>query len=50
MNTYIEVEPGIELFVQDIGSGEPIVFIPGFTFLKSFPSRSSIFQKLTVRL
>ncbi|MFC7786772.1 alpha/beta fold hydrolase [Rossellomorea sp. GCM10028870] len=30
--TYIEVEPGIELFVQDIGSGEPIVFIPGFTF------------------
>jgi non-heme chloroperoxidase len=32
MNTYIEVEPGIELFVQDTGSGEPIVFIPGFTF------------------
>lgn len=32
MNTYIEVEPGIELFVQDRGSGEPIVFIPGFTF------------------
>ncbi|MCA1065294.1 alpha/beta hydrolase [Rossellomorea aquimaris] len=30
--TYIEVEPGIELFVQDTGSGEPIVFIPGFTF------------------
>ncbi|WRP06302.1 alpha/beta hydrolase [Rossellomorea aquimaris] len=32
MNTYIEVEPGIELFVQNTGSGEPIVFIPGFTF------------------
>ncbi|MGM0847282.1 MAG: alpha/beta fold hydrolase [Bacillota bacterium] len=30
--TYIEVEPGIELFVQEIGSGDPIVFIPGFTF------------------
>ncbi|WP_043931712.1 alpha/beta fold hydrolase [Bacillus sp. EB01] len=29
---YIEVEPGVELFVQDSGSGEPIVFIPGFTF------------------
>ncbi|ALC91320.1 haloperoxidase [Bacillus sp. FJAT-18017] len=29
---YIEVEPGVELFVQDNGSGEPIVFIPGFTF------------------
>jgi non-heme chloroperoxidase len=32
MNTYIEVEPGIELYVEDNGSGEPIVFIPGFTF------------------
>lgn len=29
---YIKVESGIELFVQDIGSGDPIVFIPGFTF------------------
>ncbi|WP_113927025.1 alpha/beta hydrolase [Bacillus sp. P14.5] len=32
MNTYIEVEPGVELFVQDTGSGNPIIFIPGFTF------------------
>jgi non-heme chloroperoxidase len=30
--TYIEVEPGIELYVQDAGSGDTIVFIPGFTF------------------
>ncbi|QED46516.1 alpha/beta fold hydrolase [Cytobacillus dafuensis] len=29
---YIEVESGVELFVQDVGSGEPIVFIPGWTF------------------
>ena len=29
---YIEVDPGIELFVQDVGSGNPIVFIPGWTF------------------
>ncbi|WP_330218309.1 alpha/beta fold hydrolase [Ornithinibacillus californiensis] len=29
---YIEVDPGVELFVQDIGEGNPIVFIPGFTF------------------
>ncbi|TYR72801.1 alpha/beta hydrolase [Rossellomorea vietnamensis] len=34
MNTYIEVEPGIELFVQDTGSGDPIVLIPGFTFTR----------------
>ncbi|SES37063.1 alpha/beta fold hydrolase [Psychrobacillus sp. OK032] len=29
---YVEVDPGVELYVQDIGSGDPIVFIPGFTF------------------
>ncbi|WP_102345948.1 alpha/beta fold hydrolase [Bacillus sp. Marseille-P3661] len=29
---YIEVDSGVELFVQDVGQGEPIVFIPGFTF------------------
>jgi non-heme chloroperoxidase len=29
---YIEVDQGVELFVQDIGDGEPIVFIPGWTF------------------
>ncbi|SHG65337.1 alpha/beta fold hydrolase [Ornithinibacillus halophilus] len=29
---YIEVDTGIDVLVQDIGKGEPIVFIPGFTF------------------
>lgn len=29
---YIEVDSGVELFVQEAGSGDPIVFIPGFTF------------------
>lgn len=29
---YVEVDPGVELYVQDVGSGDPIVFIPGFTF------------------
>ncbi|MYL50427.1 alpha/beta fold hydrolase [Halobacillus litoralis] len=29
---YIEVEPGIELFVQETGVGNPLVLIPGFTF------------------
>lgn len=29
---YVEVDPGVELFVQDVGKGDPIVFIPGFTF------------------
>ncbi|MGN1400973.1 MAG: alpha/beta fold hydrolase [Bacillus sp. (in: firmicutes)] len=29
---YIEVDPGVELYVQDIGSGDAVVFIPGFTF------------------
>ncbi|TQR21425.1 alpha/beta fold hydrolase [Psychrobacillus vulpis] len=29
---YIEVDSGVELFVQDVGHGDPIIFIPGFTF------------------
>lgn len=29
---YVEVDAGVELYVQDVGSGDPIVFIPGFTF------------------
>lgn len=29
---YIEVDSGVELFVHEEGSGEPIVFIQGFTF------------------
>lgn len=29
---YIEVGPGVELFVQDVGSGSPLVLIPGWTF------------------
>ncbi|SES92166.1 Pimeloyl-ACP methyl ester carboxylesterase [Salinibacillus kushneri] len=29
---YIEVDSGVELCVQDVGKGEPIVFVPGFTF------------------
>lgn len=29
---YVEVDPGVELFVQDVGKGDTIVFIPGFTF------------------
>lgn len=36
---YIKVEPGVELFVQDIGSGDPLVLIPGWTFT------TEIFQK-----
>lgn len=29
---YITVDPGVELFIQDVGEGDPIVFIPGWTF------------------
>ncbi|GIN87467.1 hypothetical protein J6TS2_38530 [Heyndrickxia sporothermodurans] len=29
---YIEVDSGVELYVQDIVKGKPIVFIPGWTF------------------
>lgn len=43
---YVEIDPGIELFVQDIGVGEPIVFIPGFTFTtEAFEKQVSYFSK-----
>ncbi|MBS4209993.1 alpha/beta hydrolase [Bacillus sp. FJAT-50079] len=43
---YIEVDPGIEVFVEDIGSGEPIVFIPGWTFTTEvFVEQVSHFSK-----
>ena len=29
---YIEVEPGVELYVEDVGKGRPVIFIPGWTF------------------
>ena len=29
---YIEVEPGVELYYEDRGTGSPIIFIPGWTF------------------
>lgn len=30
--TYVEVAPGVELYVEERGSGMPVVFIPGWTF------------------
>jgi non-heme chloroperoxidase len=29
---YIEVEPGVEIYYEDRGTGTPIVFVPGWTF------------------
>lgn len=44
--TYIEVDPGVELYVQDVGSGAPIVFIPGFTFSsEAFSEQIAHFSK-----
>lgn len=43
---YLMVEPGVEIFVQDVGSGEPIVFIPGWTFTTEvFHKQVEHFQK-----
>ncbi|SET56965.1 Pimeloyl-ACP methyl ester carboxylesterase [Oceanobacillus limi] len=43
---YIEVDPGVELYVEDVGNGEPIVFIPGFTFTTEvFTKQVSYFSK-----
>jgi non-heme chloroperoxidase len=33
---YLEVEPGVEIYYEDCGSGTPIIFIPGWTFTTEF--------------
>lgn len=44
--TYIEVDPGVELYVKDVGSGDSIVFIPGFTFSsEAFSEQIAHFSK-----
>lgn len=30
MGTYIQVEPGVKLYVEDVGTGRPVVFIHGW--------------------
>ena len=43
---YIKIEPGVEIFVQDTGSGDPLVLIPGWTFTTEvFHKQIEHFQK-----
>lgn len=30
--SYLEVEPGVDIYYESTGSGEPLIFIPGWTF------------------
>lgn len=30
--TYLEVEPGVELYYEDSGEGPPLVLVPGWSF------------------
>ncbi|SDS90716.1 Pimeloyl-ACP methyl ester carboxylesterase [Paenibacillaceae bacterium GAS479] len=38
MGKYIEVEPGVKLYVEDLGQGEPVVFLHGW------PASSRMFE------
>ena len=43
---YMEVEPGVEIYYEDQGSGRPIIFIPGWTFTTElFAHQMSHFSK-----
>ncbi len=43
---YVELSGGAELYVRDIGQGEPLVFIPGWTFtLEVFEKQIGHFAK-----
>ena len=30
--SFFEVEPGVELYYESTGDGDPLIFIPGWTF------------------
>ena len=30
--SYLEIEPGVELYYVDRGQGTPLIFVPGWTF------------------
>ncbi len=47
---YIEVDSGVELFIHEEGIGEPIVFIPGFTFTTEVFSKQIEFFSRTNRV
>jgi len=43
---YVEVEPGVELYYEDLGTGNPIIFIPGWTFsTELFTQQMAYFSK-----
>lgn len=48
--SYVEVDSGAELFVQEAGEGDPIVFIPGFTFTTEVFSKQVEFFSKTNRV
>ena len=43
---YFEVEPGVEIYYEDRGSGTPVLFIPGWTFTTElFANQMAHFSK-----
>ena len=46
VGSYIEVEPGVDLYYEDEGQGQPLVFIPGWTFTtRVFDHQFTAFSK-----
>src|SRR5258705_1889571 len=49
---YVEVTPGVELYVEETGEGRPLVFIPGWTmstevFARQVPHFSDRYRVIT---
>ena len=43
--SFLEVEPGVEIYYEDTGDGPPLVFVPGGLFrLRCSIGRSPIFR------
>jgi non-heme chloroperoxidase len=44
--SYLEVDPGVELYYEDVGAGTPLIFIPGWTFTtEMFAHQKAHFRK-----
>ena len=50
---YVEVAPGVEMFYQEKGSGQVLLFIPGWTFaseifVKQFEGLSGSYRVIAI--
>ncbi len=48
--SYLEVDSGVELYYEDVGSGMPLIFIPGWTFTTEMFAHQKAYFRNTHRV